>query len=69
MEEVAQEIIEENSIPPPIEEYCTEYDGNFHYPNYDPNKKKERDEEVRQLLPINTFLNKYVTDEYFHKKM
>ncbi|KAF2886045.1 hypothetical protein ILUMI_20128 [Ignelater luminosus] len=46
LEEVAQEIIAENSVPAPIEEYCTEYDGNYNYPGYDPNKKRERNTEV-----------------------
>ncbi|KAB0800664.1 hypothetical protein PPYR_06403 [Photinus pyralis] len=51
-EEVAYEIIDESKVPPPVEEYCTEYDTQFHYPQYDSNKKVERNTELFLKYPL-----------------
>ncbi|KAK4881653.1 hypothetical protein RN001_004972 [Aquatica leii] len=46
VEKITNDLIEEEKAAPPVEAYCTEYDANFHYPNYDPNKEKERSTDV-----------------------
>lgn len=45
-EEIIDEVIRERSQPPPVEEYCTEYDSNYIAPGYEDKNETEKDSEV-----------------------
>ncbi|EEZ98289.1 hypothetical protein TcasGA2_TC000738 [Tribolium castaneum] len=47
-DEAAEEIIRERNEPPPVEKYCTEYDGNYNS-NIEV-KKPEHEEETKKQL-------------------
>ncbi|KAK4881646.1 hypothetical protein RN001_004965 [Aquatica leii] len=53
-EEIGNKMIKERNLPATIEEYCTEYDSNFLYTNFDPNKKPERNTELFSKYPLYT---------------
>lgn len=59
-EQMKEEVLEEESQPPPIEEYCTEYDGNFNADGFLPEEDPYKIEpEVRALLPYVAAVDTY----------
>lgn len=49
-EQMAEEVLKEESQPPPIEEYCTEYDGNFNGDGFLPEEAYTIEPEVLTLF-------------------
>ncbi|XP_045467376.1 uncharacterized protein LOC123675878 [Harmonia axyridis] len=50
-----EEAIHDRNKPPPVEEYCSEYDGNFHLPGFEPvpeDKLHSQHEELYQKYPL-----------------
>lgn len=45
-EQMVEEVLKEESQPPPIEEYCTEYDGNFNGDGFQPEEAYTIEPEV-----------------------
>ncbi|XP_044756881.1 uncharacterized protein LOC123315297 [Coccinella septempunctata] len=50
-----EEAIQDRKKPPPVEEYCTEYDGNYHSPGFEPVPEDvlhSQHEELYQKYPL-----------------
>lgn len=45
-EQITDELLKEESEEPPVEEYCTEYDGNFNADGFLPEEAYKVDPEV-----------------------
>lgn len=60
-EQMVQEVIKEESQQLPVEEYCTEYDGNFNADGFQPNENEYKiDSEVdKQYFYFITHLERY----------
>lgn len=46
-DEVTEEVNRERNKPPPVEEYCTEYDGNYNADGYKNHNEHEANPEVK----------------------
>lgn len=49
-QEAYEEVMEERSRPPVVEEYCTEYDSNYYMAGFVPIEETEHDKEVCILV-------------------